>query len=219
MISKNYSNRLFGRTRGRANKKITLKDYQNIIEKYQFKELKKNNGYILDIGTGYGESTIYLAKKNKNKTIISCEKYIDGNLNLIKNINEQCIDNIKLHSGNVYDVLEKSNKKKFFEFVFILFPDPWPKKKHFKRRLITTNFLRILHHNLSINGQVFIATDSISYTRQILKNIYETKNLYKWINQNQIHLKLLDYFNLKTKFYNKATKLGVEPIFLILKKI
>ena len=47
MISKNYSNRLFGRTRGRANKKITLKDYQNIIEKYQFKELKKNNIQVI----------------------------------------------------------------------------------------------------------------------------------------------------------------------------
>ena len=55
--------RLFGRTRGRGNKKITTEHYRRIINKYKFGDLEINKNYILDIGSGYGETSIFLAKK------------------------------------------------------------------------------------------------------------------------------------------------------------
>ena len=86
MISNNYSNRLFGRTRGRSKKKIDLKKYHQIVDKYKFQNCDKKINYILDIGTGYGETSIFLANQFLDKVIISCEKYIDGNIILLKNI-------------------------------------------------------------------------------------------------------------------------------------
>ena len=112
MLSSNYTNRLFGRTRGRSKKKINLENYYETIKKYKFQNINEKLDYILDIGTGYGETSIFLANKFLNKIIISCEKYIDGNTFLLKNIEKNKIKNVRLHNGNVYDVLNSTNKKK-----------------------------------------------------------------------------------------------------------
>ena len=58
MFSRNYTNRLFGRTRGRSKKKINLKNYHEKIDKYMFHNFNEKSEYILDIGTGYGETSI-----------------------------------------------------------------------------------------------------------------------------------------------------------------
>ena len=89
MLSNNYTNRLFGRTRGRSKKKINLKNYYEIVDKYKFEKFNKKFDYILDIGTGYGETSIFLAKQFSDKVVISCEKYINGNIILIKNIEKK----------------------------------------------------------------------------------------------------------------------------------
>ena len=118
MFSNNYTNRLFGRTRGRSRKKINLKNYYEIVDKYKFQNFNENTEYILDVGTGYGETSIFLAKQFPDKVIISCEKYIDGNIILLKNIQNNNIKNIRLHNGNVYDILESTDKK-YFKLVWI----------------------------------------------------------------------------------------------------
>ena len=147
MLSINYSKRLFGRTKGRSKKKIDLNKYHQTVAKFKFQKFDKKLEYILDVGTGYGETSIFLAKKFLNKIVISCEKYIDGNIILLKNIEKNNIKNIQLHNGNVHDVLESSNKKNF-SLVWIFFPDPWPKNRHAKRRLITSDFLIKLYNTL-----------------------------------------------------------------------
>ena len=91
MLSNNYSNRLFGRTRGRSKKKTNLKNYYETVNKYKFHNFNEKLDYILDIGTGYGETSIYLAKQFLDKVVISCEKYIDGNIILLKNIKKNKI--------------------------------------------------------------------------------------------------------------------------------
>ena len=217
--SHGYKHKLFGRVRGRSNKEISLAQYFKIIQKYKFTEFKENSNYVLDIGTGYGESSIYLSKKNKDKNIISCEKYVDGNLNLIKKIKQENIININIHPGNVHEILDKLGDKKCFDLICLFFPDPWPKKKHYKRRLITFNFLKKIHKNLNSNGKIYIATDSQSYTKQILNSIYQASSLYNWANQNEAHFSFKDYFDFETKFYKKAIIKGRQPILLILKKI
>ena len=120
MFSSNYKNRLFGRTRGRSKKNINLKNYYEIVDKYKFINFDEKSDYILDVGTGYGETSIFLANKFIDKVIISCEKYIDGNIVLLKKIKKNNINNIQLNNGNVYNVLEIANKK-YFRLVWIFF--------------------------------------------------------------------------------------------------
>ena len=218
MLSSNYSNRLFGRTRGRSKKKTNLKNYYETVNKYKFHNYNKKLDYILDIGTGYGETSIYLAKQFLDKIIISCDKYIDGNIILLKNIKKNKIQNIRLHNGNVYDVLGITNKK-YFKLVWIFFPDPWPKNKHAKRRLITSEFLIKLHKFLKENCEIYIATDSTIYVRFILNSIYKCKDYFLWVNQSEINLSIKDYFDIETKYYKKAINSHRKPSLFILRKL
>ena len=83
MFSSNYTNRLFGRTRGRSKKKNYLKNYYETVDKFKFQNFNEETEYILDVGTGYGETSIFLANKFSDKVVISCEKYVDGNIVLL----------------------------------------------------------------------------------------------------------------------------------------
>ena len=218
MISNNYSNRLFGRTRGRSKKKIDLKKYLQTVDKYKFQNCNEKINYILDIGTGYGETSIFLANQFLDKVIISCEKYIDGNIILLKNIEKNEIKNILLHNGNVYDVLDFAHRE-CFELVWIFFPDPWPKNRHAKRRLITSDFLIKLHKTLKENSEIHIATDSTIYVRFILNSIYNCKDYFVWMNQSEMNLHIKDYFDIETKYYKKAINSQRKPSLFILRKI
>ena len=218
MFNRNYTNRLFGRTRGRSKKNINLKNYYEAVDKYKFLNFNNKSEYILDVGTGYGETSIFLSKKFPDKVIISCEKYIDGNIILLKNIEKNNIKNIQLHNGNVYDILEISNKK-YFKFVWIFFPDPWPKNRHAKRRLITSDFLKKLHKTLKKNSKIYIATDSTIYLRYILNSIYNCKDHFLWLNQSKMNLSIKSYFDIETKYYKKAIKSQRNPSLFILKKL
>ena len=218
MFNRNYTNRLFGRTRGRSKKKFNLENYNKKIDKFKFQNFNEKSEYILDIGTGYGETSIFLAKQFPDKIVISCEKYIDGNIILIKNIQKNNINNIQLHNGNVYDVLERTNKK-HFNLVWIFFPDPWPKNRHAKRRLITSDFLIKLHKNLKENSEIHIATDSTIYVRFILNSIYNCKKYFSWQNQSKMNLHIKDYFDIETKYYKKAINSHRKPSLFILRKL
>ena len=218
MFNSNYRNRLFGRTRGRSKKKINLKNYYETVEKFKFQNFNEKFDYILDIGTGYGETSVFLANKFIDKIVISCEKYIDGNINLLKNIEKNKIHNIRLYNGNVYDVLENTNKK-YFKLVWIFFPDPWPKNRHAKRRLITSDFLLKLHKILKDNSEIHIATDSTIYVRFILNSIFNCKDYYLWLNQSKMNLNIKDYFNIETKYYKKAINSQRKPSLFILRKL
>jgi len=218
-MSINYKNRIFGRSLGRSKKKINLNNYFQSINTYKFTKFDLKNDYILDIGSGYGETSIYLAKNYLSKKIITCDKYINGNIKLLKKINDERIENINIYHGHVYDILDTNLENQYLSLVWIFFPDPWPKKKHFKRRLLSIYFLNKIYHFLKKDAQIIIATDSISYSRSILKNIYETKNLYSWTNQYSIYSSIKDYYDIETKFYKKAIFYGRMPSLFILKKI
>ena len=218
MLSNNYSKRLFGRTRGRSKKKINLKTYYEVLDKYKFHNCNEKLDYILDIGSGYGETSTYLAKKFTDNIVISCEKYIDGNIILLKNIEKNKISNIRLHNGNVYDVLESTNKTTF-RLIWIFFPDPWPKNRHAKRRLITSDFLIKLHKILKENSEILIATDSKIYLRFILNSIYNCKEFFLWLNQSEMNLHIKDYYDIETKYYKKAINSQRKPSLFILRKL
>ena len=129
------------------------------------------------------------------------------------------IHNIRLFKGNALQLLDELKKNIIFNQVWILFPDPWPKKRHHKRRLINQTFLKYIHNFLKDSGRVMIATDSSSYMQLIFNLIYELKHKYEWENQNYQtwNYEFLDL--VETKFYKKALKSNRKSTFFSLKKI
>ena len=133
---KKYNYRLFGRSKGRGR----LNKISNQAEKIKLTKIDPEKYNILDIGPGYGESTIEIAKYDKQRFIIACEKYIDGINKIADNNLDECLSNINIFHGNVHQLLDEYCLNKVISEIWILFPDPWPKKKHFKRRLINVIF-------------------------------------------------------------------------------
>ena len=204
--------RLYGRTKGRKKK------YNNSFLKLKLKTIDKKKDYIIDIGVGFGESTIKLAKENKDKIVICCEKYIDGLNSLYNKAQNESLDNIQIYPGNAHQLLDEYCEENSIFELWILFPDPWPKKRHFKRRLINIDFFNKLKNFLKKDAKIHIASDSKSYIAEILMIINQIKKEYKWVNQNK---REWDYLNLtlpKTKYFQKALKKGLNPIYLKLIK-
>ena len=209
--------KFFGRLKGRK-KNILLK---NNSRKYLFdiKDLDVNNYNILDIGSGSGENSIALSSKKPQSQIIACDIFKDGNINLLNTIYDNKIKNISLFQGNVLELLDTISIKEYFNEVWILFPDPWPKKRHNKRRLINYEFLINLRSYLKKESKIFIGTDSDVYLLSILNNLYDLKDSFYWENKRFLEWSY-EFCNLpKTKFYKKAKKLNKNSFFIQLKKI
>ena len=129
------------------------------------------------------------------------------------------IDNVNLFKGNVKELIDNMKINKIFDEIWILFPDPWPKLRHHKRRLINNLFLKQLYLFLKKNAKIYICSDSPSYIQSILFSIHELKKYYLWENQR---IEEWDYeiLNLPdTKFFKKAKKLNKKAMIIQLKKI
>ena len=211
--------KIYGRTKGRK-KKIHNLD-QTFLNSIITKDIniKKSDNNILDIGSGSGENSIYQSIKFPKSKIIACETFVDGNINLCQEIFKKSIQNILIYNGNVLELFDTVEKKNIFNSIWILFPDPWPKKRHFKRRLINSYFMKKLISMVKKDGKIHITTDSESYFRQILFSIYKFRKYFLWENQTINSWKLdLNKFP-QTKFYKKAIKSNRKSFYLKLKKL
>ena len=209
-----YTYRLYGRSKGRGKKNEITNDAISIKVK-KIDPLKYN---IIDIGAGYGESTLAISKSDSTKHVIACEKFIDG----INKISEKSflysLNNISIFHGNVHQLFDEYCPHNSISEIWILFPDPWPKKRHFKRRLINVNFFNKINKFLKKNATIHIASDSKSYISDILLSIHQVKKDFNWMNQNKNDWDYLDMTLPQTKYFQKALKKGLNPIYFKLIK-
>ena len=209
----NSAYRLYGRTKGRKKKN------NNSFLKIRLKTIDKKKDYIIDIGAGFGESTIKLAKANKDKLVVCCEKYIDGLNSLSNKVQSESLYNILIYQGNVHQLLDEHCEDGSISEVWILFPDPWPKKRHFKRRLIDKLFFVKIQKYLKKGSTINIASDSKSYISQILETIHYVKNDFAWLNQSKSEWDYDPKILPETKYFKKALKNGHNPFFVKLEKL
>ncbi|QJC37801.1 tRNA (guanosine(46)-N7)-methyltransferase TrmB [Enterobacteriaceae endosymbiont of Donacia bicoloricornis] len=166
---------------------------------------------IIDIGFGRGNNIINFAMNNTNYNFIGIEVYIPGIINCLQKIKKNKIKNLKLIYYDAFYVLKNMFPNYSIELIQLYFPDPWPKKKHKKRRLLKIDFLKIIFFKLKNNGLLYIITDCLDYKNSIISNIKNINN----INNKFIILKSNQYQNiyknfnlnlLKTRFLNQAKK-------------
>jgi tRNA (guanine-N7-)-methyltransferase len=154
---------------------------------------------VIEIGFGDGAALIESALKNPDKNFIGIEVYDSGLGKCLNAIDQHKIKNIRLIYGDAVEVFEQFITKKSVEKINILFPDPWPKKRHHKRRLINKGFLALLSKALKNNGIVNVSTDWEDYAQQI-ELAFKESNQFK-----EIKSELRDF---KTKFEKRGIKLG-----------
>ena len=188
------------------------------LEKFLFeKKIIHNNKKFLEIGFGYGENLIHLSKNNPNTSIIGCEVYEPGIANLVEKIETENLKNIYIYPKNIFSLFGNL-KKNSFDKVFILYPDPWPKKKHFKRRLMSEILLKKIHEILKKDGLIFVSTDSVDYLNLILFKFFLNKN-FLWVNKKIINCYKRPKELIESKYEKKAVMKSNKKYFLKFKKI
>lgn len=215
MIEKQTFLRSFGRIKSR------IKDRENLLGKLlpkfliKIDEKTKLNPHKLfqnpkeihlEIGFGYGTSIAQRARKNPDIGFIGCEVYLNGVLNLLKQIKEHKIQNIKLYDKDARFLLENLQDNSL-DKVFVLFPDPWPKKRHNKRRIINQALLNTLSTKLKKGGILFFASDIEHYVNWTLKHIKENGK-FKANFQNLEECETEPNWWVETKYQRKAIKEG-----------
>lgn len=118
---------------------------------------------ILEIGFGMGHATARFAEANRNDAILGIEVYPPGVGRLIKDLEENELENVRIVRADAVDVLEAWEPSLSIDAVHVFFPDPWPKKRHHKRRLVQPSFLELAHRRLRAGGYLYLVTDWEDY--------------------------------------------------------
>lgn len=207
--------RTFGRRHGKklSNRKQWL--MKNLLPQINVKsDVYGTKPEILEIGFGNGEHLRDLAINNPNSIIIGAEPFANGVaalLSAITNESDNAIlnkyKNIRVHPDDVRILLHSADFEsvKFFQ-IWILHPDPWPKARHEKRRLLNADFLNLLSKHLSKNGQIIIGTDHWEYYDWIIEQLKQTKLTIKSTS--------LDIIKTRYQIKNKAGT--IQPKYLVL---
>lgn len=122
---------------------------------------------VLEIGFGGGEHLVAQASTHPQARFIGVEPFMNGVASCLRHIEESGAANIRLHMGDARDVIARLPAASL-DLVYILFPDPWPKARHHKRRLIQTTFLDDLARVLKPGAEVRFATDWANYAEWTL---------------------------------------------------
>lgn len=183
-----------------ASQKANLNDLD--LYKIKIKDLKNKN-VVLDIGFGNGEYTAAYANAFQEKHLIATEVYLSGIGSLIGLISKYKISNISIFDEDVRLLMDQMPKE-FLDSVNILFPDPWQKAKHHKRRLIGEDFLYQLHPLLKPNAKIFVRTDWEDYAEQISELAEVMSSHFRLERTQNIE------FEFETRFHQRAIKEGRE---------
>lgn len=122
---------------------------------------------VLEIGCGSGTSTVAMARSEPNVDVIAVDVYRRGLAQLLCAIEQESTGNVRLIRGDAVDVLEHMIGPGSLTGVRVFFPDPWPKARHHKRRLLQSATVALIADRLRPGGVLHIATDHRGYAEQI----------------------------------------------------
>ena len=128
---------------------------------------------VFEIGSGMGEATSQIAANHPDVGYVAIEVHRPGIGALIIRAENLGVRNLKIINADIYEVLTKHVLDGSIDAFHIFFPDPWPKRKQHKRRLLRPEFIEILASKLKPEGRINIATDWYPYAQEIEKNFRE----------------------------------------------
>lgn len=166
---------------------------------------------VLEIGFGGGEHLVAQAGAHPDGRFIGVEPFINGVASCLRHIEESGVQNVRLHQGDARDVIARLPDASV-ELCYILFPDPWPKVRHHKRRLIQAAFLGELARVLAPGAEVRFATDWANYASWALEHFVRDAR-FTWTAERAEDWRKAWLSHVKTRYESK--KLGdCAPIWL-----
>lgn len=190
----------------------TLLDKYSIVlteENICFEDAFNNtNDVILEIGFGMGQSLAQMAIENPDKNYLGIEVHQPGVGRLMHELEEKGITNVRVLNKDAVQVLNDHVAKEALAGVQIFFPDPWPKKKHHKRRIVQVEFINHIITKLKKEGFIHVATDWAPYAEHIIEVLNQIPEL-KNAEGSNLHRQLIEK-RPDTRFENRGLKLGHE---------
>ena len=156
---------------------------------------------IIDFGSGMGTQTMNLAISSPGVGVLAIDVHTVGLLAIAETATQRNLSNICMHHGDGIDVLKGWLTPESIAEIHILFPDPWPKARHHKRRLINKAFLELALAVLRPGGRIIFVTDDESY--------FESAKLC-FLEMERLDVKFDDWEIPKTTDYKRAIRLGHE---------
>ncbi len=122
---------------------------------------------VLEIGCGMGEATVALASAETDRDVVAVETHTAGVATLLRRIDERGLTNVRVLEADALLWLRDAAPSHSLDEVRVFFPDPWPKARHAKRRMVTPAFADLASDKLRPGGRLHVATDCASYAEQV----------------------------------------------------
>jgi tRNA (guanine-N7-)-methyltransferase len=169
----------------------------------------------LEIGFGGGEHMVHQAVLNPGVGLIGCEPFINGVAMLLGKVRAAGAGNIRIHPGDVrdlFDVLPEASVAK----AFLLYPDPWPKARHHRRRAVTPEYLVPLARVMAPGAELRVATDIPDYVRQTLEQV--PRHGFSWLAERPADWRAPWPDWTRTRYEAKALREGRTPHYLTFRR-
>jgi tRNA (guanine-N7-)-methyltransferase len=165
----------------------------------------------LEIGFGSGEHLLWQAEQHQDISFIGCEPFINGVGTLLGGIEDRGIETVRVHDGDARDVLAWLPAGSINR-LFLLFPDPWPKKRQQKRRLVTPETVAAFARALARGGELTFASDDGDYAAQTLSAVNRS-GAFAWLAERAADWRerLADW--PETRYERKALSEGRKPVY------
>lgn len=230
--------RFFGRRKGKSIRSGRAELMEKWLPKMTIKipkkgkiKLEKQFGIVpevleLEIGFGGGEHLAEVAKRQPKTGFLGAEPFLNGVASLLAHLNgshltgsgkleleKGRVDNIRLWPGDIRELFEKFPDGTF-KRIYLLYPDPWPKKRHAERRFINSYNIPHLYRLLADDGELFLATDVAPYVEWTLEKMAE----FGLFNQTKKAVHTPPKGWISTRYEKKGIAAGRVPTYLIFKK-
>ncbi len=220
-------NRLYGRSKGKRLREeqaglvetllpqISVPDEGPVTARVLFGDARPLH---FEIGFGGGEHMAYRADMLPDHGFIGCEPYLNGVAMLLPQLRDENLHNIRLHMGDALDVLRRIPDGSL-SFVYLLHPDPWPKMRHIKRRMMNNGPVDMIAAKLKPGGEFRFGTDHPIYLRHAMMVMQRHRDQFEWLCNGPEDFLIRPSGWPETRYEGKARRQGHEVWYFRYKRL
>jgi len=166
----------------------------------------------MEIGFGAGEHLVFQAEQNPEIVLVGCEPYVNGVAAILSQIKIKSLSNVRLYNDDARILIQRLSSN-FIDRVFILFSDPWPKKRHHRRRFVNSENLNELSRVMKDHAKLRFATDDMSFVRWSL-DMFNRHPDFDWLANGPEDWRNSYPDSIRTRYETKAINCGRKCIYL-----